>query len=330
MPSTSDKPGSLPSRSVRVEQLVEASALELRVLAGEDGLERVITYTRVQKPGLVLSGYAEPIQPERLQVLGATEIAYLNGLDPEPRIAGIANFVGTSPACIVVTRDLVPPDAMVHMCNEQDVALLGTPLLSAVFIDSAIQFLELKLARTTSVHGVLMDVLGVGILLIGKSGIGKSEAALELVMRGHRLVADDVVDIRRQHTAVFGSGSDIIKHHMEIRGLGIINIMDLFGIAAIRDHKKVELVIELVEWEQSEKYDRLGVDQYFYTILDVEVPYLRIPVRPGRNMTSIVEVAARNQLLKFRGHDSARAFAERINEAIAKTVPPEYTGDEVE
>ena len=301
------------------------------MLAGDDGLERIVTHTRVQKPGLVLSGYTEHIHPERLQVLGATEIAYLNGLAPEEQLAGIANLVEASPACIVITRDLLPPEAMVRMCDERDVALLGTPLLSSAFIDGITQLLELKLARTTSVHGVLLDVLGVGILLIGKSGIGKSEAALELVMRGHRLVADDVVDMRCQHgSAIFGSGSDIIKHHMEIRGLGIINIMDLFGIAAIRDHKKVELVIELVDWEQSEKFDRLGVDQYFHTILDVELPYLRIPVRPGRNMTSIVEVAARNQLLKFRGHDSARAFAERINDAIARTVPREYTGDEVE
>jgi HPr kinase/phosphorylase len=174
-------------------------------------------------------------------------------------------------------------------------------------------------------------VLGVGILILGKSGIGKSEAALDLVMRGHRLVADDIVDIRkRQPDIVFGSGSEIIKHHMEIRGLGIINIKDLFGIAAVRDAKKIELVIELVEWREDEEYDRLGIDEMFYKVLDVEVPMLRVPVRPGRNISSIIEVAARNQLLKFQGHHSAKEFQDRLNRAIAEARPTDFAGDEVE
>jgi HPr kinase/phosphorylase len=203
--------------------------------------------------------------------------------------------------------------------------------MSSVFIDKITKYLEDQLSPTTSIHGVLMDVLGVGILLVGKSGIGKSEAALDLVMRGHRLVADDIVDIRRRPPdIVFGSGSDIIKHHMEIRGLGIINIKDLFGIAAVRDTKKIELVVELVEWSPDEEYDRLGVEDLTYGILDVEIPQLRIPVRPGRNMTSIIEVAARNQLLKIQGHHSAREFQDRLNKAIAEAKPREYVPDEVE
>ena len=166
-------------------------------------------------------------------------------------------------------------------------------------------------------HGVLLDVFGVGILLLGKSGIGKSEIALDLVMRGHRLVADDIVDVKRKGDSVVGQGSEIIKHHMEVRGLGIINIKDLFGVAAIRERKKIEIVLELVEWDPNVEYDRLGVEEKKFRILDVEIPMLIVPVRPGRNMTTIVEVAARNHLLKLQGHHSARDFQERLNRAIA-------------
>jgi HPr kinase/phosphorylase len=167
-------------------------------------------------------------------------------------------------------------------------------------------------------HGVLLDVFGVGILLLGKSGIGKSEIALDLIMRGHRLVADDIVDVKRpSQDAVFGMGSEIIKHHMEIRGLGIINIKDLFGVAAIRERKKIEIVLELVDWDPTVEYDRLGVEDRKYRVLDVEIPMLVVPVRPGRNMTTIIEVAARNHLLKLQGHHSAREFQERLNRAIA-------------
>jgi len=178
--------------------------------------------------------------------------------------------------------------------------------------------LEDVLTAQTSMHGVLLDVFGVGILLLGKSGIGKSEIALDLVMRGHRLVADDIVDVRRRTAdSVVGAGSDIIKHHMEIRGLGIINIKDLFGVAAIRDRKKIEIVLELVEWDPSVEYDRLGIEDRKFRILDVEIPMLIVPVRPGRNMTTIVEVAARNHLLKEQGHHSAREFQDKLNRAIA-------------
>src|SRR5262249_31148225 len=205
-----------------------------------------------------------------------------------------------------VRRGLEPRVEMVRLCDERNVALMVSTLMSSVLIDRVTKYLEDQLSPTTSIHGVLMDVLGVGILLLGKSGIGKSEAALDLVMRGHRLVADDIVDIRkRPPDMVFGSGSEIIQHHMEIHGLGIINInphmeiaglgiinsRDLFGIAAVRDTKKIELVIELVEWREDEEYDRLGVEDITLSILDIEIPKLRIPVRPGRPTTSIIEVA---------------------------------------
>jgi HPr kinase/phosphorylase len=211
------------------------------------------------------------------------------------------------------------------------IPLMVTSLLSSTFIVRVQEFLADALTASTSVHGVLLDVFGVGILLLGKSGIGKSECALDLVMRGHRLVADDIVDIkRRQHDSVYGSGSAIIKHHMEIRGLGIINIKDLFGIAAVRDRKKIELVIELLDWDPSVEYDRLGIEERKFNILDVEVPMLTVPVRPGRNMSTIIEVAARNQLLKFQGHHSAREFQDKLNREIAEGRVRRALGDEVE
>jgi HPr kinase/phosphorylase len=319
--------------SVKVEQLAtdDNAGLSLALLAGRSGLARRITVPRIQKPGLALTGYVEQVHPERVQVLGATEMGYLARLAPAARVSGIANLINLEPACVCLTRGLGAPEEMRRMADDKGVALFSSPLMSSVFIDRVTKYLEDQLSPTTSIHGVLMDVLGVGILLVGKSGIGKSEAALDLVMRGHRLVADDIVDIRkRPPDLVFGSGSEIIKHHMEIRGLGIINIKDLFGIAAVRDTKKLELVVELVEWSPDEEYDRLGVEDLTYKVLDVEIPQLRIPVRPGRNMTSIIEVAARNQLLKIQGHHSAREFQDRLNKAIAEAKPREYVPDEVE
>jgi HPr kinase/phosphorylase len=319
--------------SVKVEQLASDpnAGLSLGLLAGRAGLGRRITVPRIQKPGLALTGYIEQVHPERVQVLGATEMGYLDRLTPEARTAGIANLILLEPACVCITRGLTAFQEMLRLADDRGVALMVSPLMSSVFIDRITKYLEDQLSPTTSIHGVLMDVLGVGILLLGKSGIGKSESALDLVMRGHRLVADDIVDIRkRPPDTVFGSGSEIIKHHMEIRGLGIINIKDLFGIAAVRDTKKIELVIELVEWREDEEYDRLGVEEMTLSILEVDLPKLKIPVRPGRPTTSIIEVAARNQLLKIQGHHSAQEFQDRLNRAIAEAKPREYVPDEVE
>jgi HPr kinase/phosphorylase len=230
----------------------------------------------------------------------------------------VRRFFAADIACLVVTKGLEVPPEMVAAADDAGVPLLRTAHLSSTFIESVQNYLEDILTAQTSMHGVLLDVFGVGILLLGKSGIGKSEIALDLVMRGHRLVADDIVDVkRRTPDSVYGAGSEIIKHHMEIRGLGIINIKDLFGVASIRERKKIEIVLELVEWDPSVEYDRLGVEEKKFRILDVEIPMLIVPVRPGRNMTTIVEVAARNHLLKLQGHHSAREFQERLNRAIA-------------
>jgi HPr kinase/phosphorylase len=306
--------------AIRVGALLDDKKFDLRLslIAGKQGLSRRISSARIQKPGLALAGYTEYLHKERLQVFGNTEMSYLATLPRERAVTVLREFFAQDVACLVVTKGLEVPPEMVAAADESGVPLLRTTHLSSNFIESIQSCLEDVLTAQTSMHGVLLDVFGVGILLLGKSGIGKSEIALDLVMRGHRLVADDIVDVKRKTPeSVFGAGSEIIKHHMEVRGLGIINIKDLFGVASIRERKKIEIVLELVEWDPTVEYDRLGVEEKKFRILDVEIPMLIVPVRPGRNMTTIVEVAARNHLLKLQGHHSAREFQERLNRAIA-------------
>jgi HPr kinase/phosphorylase len=306
-----------PTLTVR-SLLDEGAQLRLVLIAGETGLGRRITVQRIQKPGLALAGFVRQVHPERVQVLGATEIAYLNTLSEPDARRSVDGFVGLNPACVVVTKGLDVPRVLLESADRAGVPILRTSMVSSAAIDAIQKHLELQLAPTASIHAVLMDVLGVGVLLLGKSGIGKSEAALDLIMRGHRLVADDLVEVRRTSGDVLvGWASELIKHHMEVRGLGIINIKDMFGVAAVRDEKKIELVLELLRWDQTESHDRLGLDEMVYPILEVPVPLLRIPVSPGRNVSSLIEVAARNRLLQVRGHHSAREFQERLDRALA-------------
>ncbi len=306
--------------AIRVGALLDDKNFDLRLtlVAGKQGLSRRISSTRIQKPGLVLAGFTEYLHGERVQIFGNTEMSFLSTLPIERVREAMRRFFEEDVACLVVTKGLQPTPEMIAAAEESAVPLFRTNHVSSVFIEQIQGYLEDVLTAQTSMHGVLLDVFGVGILLLGKSGIGKSEIALDLVMRGHRLVADDIVDVkRRMQKAVYGAGSEIIKHHMEIRGLGIINIKDLFGVASIRERKKIEIVMELVEWDPSVEYDRLGVEDRKYRILDVEIAMLVVPVRPGRNMTTIIEVAARNHLLKQQGHHSALEFQERLNRAIA-------------
>ena len=307
---------------VTIDQLVAADArFELTVAAGRSGLGRLIMVPKIQKPGLALTGWREQLHDGRLLIIGGTEIEYLAAIPADGVAEGIATVMATSPAAVVVTRGLPPPPALAEACERDGVPLLVSALATADFIVRVTGWLQERMAVHTSIHGVLLDILGIGILLLGKSGIGKSETALDLVVRGHRLVADDIVHIRQRGDIVYGSGSGIIRHHMEIRGLGIINIKDLFGIASVRETKKIELVIELVEWDEEDEYDRLGLDERRYDILGTQVPMLKVPVRPGRNIATVIEVAARNQLLKLQGVHSAREFQERLNRAIAEARP---------
>ncbi|MFN2549743.1 MAG: HPr(Ser) kinase/phosphatase [Myxococcales bacterium] len=319
--------------SIKIEQLIKDQDFDLRLelLAGDGGLDRRVVSSRIQKPGLALSGFTEHIHKDRLQVFGNTEISFLATLKHDEAMKRVRGLFQLPIACLVVTKNLPVEEWMKREAADARVPLLRTSHLSSTFIDNIERFLQEALTASTSVHGVLIDVIGVGVLILGKSGIGKSELALGLVTRGHRLVADDIVDLkRRQGGSVYGSGSEIIKHHMEIRGIGIINIKDLFGVSAVRERKKVEMVVELVEWDDKVEYDRLGVEEQKYTILDTDVPLLVIPVRPGRNLTTIVEVAARNHLLKLQGHHSAKEFQEKLSKEIAQATVTRGIGDEVE
>jgi HPr kinase/phosphorylase len=308
--------------SIAVSDLLERAELQLTAIAGLTGLGKSVTVPRIQKPGLALTGWPEQLHDGRVLVLGGTEIDYLAD-HAAARNAGIATMFDSDPACVVICRSREAPAELVAAADARGVPLLVSSLVTADFIAEVTGWMGERLAPMTEVHGVLLDVLGVGVLVLGKSGIGKSETALDLVVRGHRFVADDVIQIRRLGSNLVGRSAGIIGHHMEIRGLGIINVKDLFGIAAVRETKKLELVVELHEWNPGEEYDRLGFDDQHHEVLGCKVPAVRLPVRPGRNLATLVEVAARNQLVKVQGIHSARAFRDQLHRAMH----PEESGE---
>jgi HPr kinase/phosphorylase len=301
--------------------------LGLVLLAGEHGLGNRVYSPRIQKPGLALAGYTEHLHPDRIQVIGNTEVSYLAHIGDRMAEQSVKTLCSFPVSCFIFTRDLEPPRFFVEAAGKSGIPVIRTHHQSSTFISLITKFLEERLLPTTHMHGVLMDVLGVGIMLTGKSGIGKSECALDLVIRGHRLVADDMIFIKKKMpSALVGQAEEAIQHLMEIRGLGIINIKDLYGVSSIRDKKIIDIALELMEWDPEQEYDRLGVDDHHTTILGVDIPHIMIPVRPGRNLGSIIEVAARNFLLKGMGYHSARDFQERL--LLRTEVRP--LGDEVE
>jgi HPr kinase/phosphorylase len=315
--------------SLSLQEILNDSeyGLGLVLLAGERGLAHRVTSSRIQKPGLALAGYTEHLHPTRIQVLGNTEISYLLQIDDRVAADSIRNLCSFPISCFIITKGLLPPQFLLDQSEASGIPVLSTHHQSSTFISLITKFLEERLLPTTQMHGVLVDVLGVGILLTGKSGIGKSECALDLVIRGHRLVADDMVFIKKKMpAALVGQSEEAIQHLMEIRGLGIINIKDLYGVSSIREKKIIDMQLELVEWDPDHEYDRLGIDDRRVTILGVDIPHISIPVRPGRNLGSIIEVAARNFLLKGMGYHSARDFQERL--LARMEVRP--LGDEVE
>lgn len=322
-------PRTVDSISLSIQDLLDEKeyGLDLRLISGTSGLCHRVSSPRIQKPGLALTGYTQHLHPARIQVLGNTEISYLSQLT-EDRLRDNTQALCAFPiSCFIVTKGLKPPATFLAITEEYAIPVLVSPHQSSTFISLITKFLEEQLLPTTHLHGVLVDVLGVGILLTGKSGIGKSECALDLVIRGHRLVADDMVFIRKKMPAsLVGQPEQQIQHLMEIRGLGIINIKDLYGVSSIREKKIVDLVLELMEWDPDQEYDRLGIDEKTTSILGVDLPHLTIPVRPGRNLGSIIEVAARNFLLKGMGYHSAKDFQQRLLDRMEVR----HLGDEVE
>jgi HPr kinase/phosphorylase len=308
-----------PMVDVTVEELLEDVRLGLKLtrLAGESGLGRPIRHPRVQKSGLALAGHYYGVVPTRVQVLGETELSYLDTLTPEARGEAARGFFSLGLSCVVLTRREEPPRAIVQAAEATGTPLLMSEARSSRTINAFHALLDEKLAPSTSLHGVLVDVFGIGLLLLGKSGIGKSECAVELVLRGHRLVADDVVRCEwRPPGMVFGAPADVLRHHVEVRGLGLLNIKDLFGVTAVRERKRIDMVVRLDEWDESKEYDRLGVDDEHYNILSTPIRLVTVPVRPGRDMGAMLEMAARNELLRRAGKHSARELLARLEENV--------------
>ncbi|MEE8574837.1 MAG: HPr(Ser) kinase/phosphatase [Thermodesulfobacteriota bacterium] len=305
---------------MKIRELLDRGSMDdmgLRLSSGEMGLDKELTELRIQKPGLLLTGLLEGLHPDRVQIFGAAEVEYLLSLGEAKLKRSITVLENANIAAIVVTRGQDVPKFLIDFSERNEIPLFSTRLTSSLLIERLSEYLEDRLAPETTIHGVLVDVLGVGILITGKSGIGKSECALDLISRGNRLVADDAVIVRLKHPAtLFGLASDIISYHMEIRGLGIINIKDIYGITSIRTKKQMDLLVELVDWDPEGVYERLGFDERTFEILGVKLPHLKIPVSPGRSVATIVEVAARNRILKIMGYDPSKKFEHHLDSII--------------
>jgi HPr kinase/phosphorylase len=295
----------------------EAIGLPLEVLAGHTGLERAIRSPHIQKTGLALAGFHEYLREGRVLVFGESEVRYIESLPHTARLNALATAFMHDIPCVLITGGWTPPAELLAAAERYNMPLLRTPIATPLAIAKITALLEDTLAVREVIHGVLMDILGLGVLIVGESGIGKSECALDLIVRGHRLVADDTVEVRRRgESLVLGTCPELTRHHMEIRGLGVINVRDLFGVASTRTSKQVELVVQLERWDPSREYDRLGIDDSVYELLGSKVPLIRMPVAPGRNLAILVEVAARNQLLRARGLNAARELANRLDRQL--------------
>jgi HPr kinase/phosphorylase len=300
---------------VRVADIIKKFNLEL--ISGEEGIHRPITTSDISRPGLEIAGFFNYYPADRIQLLGMTEITFSERLDKAERKIRMEKLCSDLTPGIIISRGMEIPEELIVASEENSIPVMRTPMKTTRFSSHLTNYLEFRLAPTTAVHGVLVDIYGVGVLITGKSGVGKSEAALELVKRGHRLVADDCVEIRQEDTdSLVGNAPDLIEHLLEIRGLGIINVMTLFGAGAVRSHKRITLVVHLELWDQMKQYDRLGLDEEKMKIIDTELTKLTVPVRPGRNLAIIIEVAAMNFRLKRMGVNAAQQFSERLADVI--------------
>ena len=308
-------------KGITVQELLENKkyGFELEVIAGSEGLSKKIYNPRIQKLGLIVAGFMVYLHPHRVQILGNTEISYLRQLKPEERERIIKELCGQEVVCFIVTRNLKVPEEFLREADVRSIPLLRTKLVSSTFIDRIMRYLEEGLAPSAVVHGVLMEIMGVGVLMIGRSGIGKSENALELIMRGHRLVSDDAIQVKRMAALdLIGDAPEMIKDLLEIRGIGVVDIRHLFGVSAVREKTKIELVVELVDWDNAMEYERIGLKDEKYRLLAVDLPLVRIPVSPGRNASAVVELACRNHVLKQGGIHTARNLDEKILRSMQK------------
>jgi HPr kinase/phosphorylase len=305
------------SVAVLLSSRPEAFGLPLELLAGAQGLDRLITSPHIQKTGLALAGFHEYLRPGRVLIFGESEIRYLESLEPAARVTALRLALTLDFPCLLITGGFTPPAELLTEAERARVPLVKTAVVTPTAIAKLSSMLEDWLAERTMIHAVLMDVLGLGVLIAGESGIGKSECALDLIVRGHRLVADDTVEVRRRgETVVIGTCPELTRYHMEVRGLGVINIRDLFGVAATRVSKRLELVVQLERWTPEREYDRLGLEENVHELFGLRIPLIRMPVAPGRSLAILVEVAARNQLLRTRGLHAARELVTRLDQQL--------------
>jgi HPr kinase/phosphorylase len=305
---------------VTVGRLFESlrERLALQLMGSEAGLSREIVSPEASSPGLVLAGYVERFVPNRVQVLGETEISFLASRDRELRHQVVDAFFSFAVPVVFVTKGQELPSGLLDAANRASVAILRSPLKTNEFYRRLKPWLEDEFAPQTTLHGSLADVFGVGLLFVGKSGIGKSECVLDLVERGHRLVADDVVMVKRRgNDVLIARGHELQRHYMEVRGIGLVDIPAIFGVRSVRQQKRIEVVVQLEEWSQEMAVDRTGLEYETTTILDVELPKIRVPLNPGKNITVLAEVIALNLLLRYSGIDAAALFNQRLMERMS-------------
>ncbi|MEL3904211.1 MAG: HPr(Ser) kinase/phosphatase [Treponemataceae bacterium] len=313
--------------------LTDREPLGLTCISGQKGLSRLISSAEINRPGLALAGFFDSFAYSRIQLFGLGEYAYLQKLTETKNYSACEQFFAYEIPCCIFSGSLKPPQWFIDLGNANGCPILTTNLTSGNFLIRSLRLLSSVFAPKTTIHGVMVEVYGLGVLILGDSGVGKSETALELVNHGHRLIADDVVEVYAlsEHTLIAQGANNIIAHHMEIRGLGIINVQEIFGIGSILDTKKIDMVAKIEVWDNTKIYDRLGTDELTTTILGVKVPTLEIPIKPGRNIPVILETAAKNERLKATGYFAAREFNNNVLRWIESdsSHAPYYNGDEL-
>lgn len=324
------------SKKITVGTLFEEKRADwlLELLAGEQGLEAsFISTPDINRPGMALAGYTGVFLPERIQIVGSTELSYLENLSPDNYIRAVRTLLELKPVAIIITKKLPVADVWIQEGNRLAVPVIRTPFDTTPFIHLLSVFLDYRLAPETYIHGDLVDVFGVGLLITGESGIGKSECALDLIDRGHRLVADDLVRVLRRGTGILmgysAAKSPGLAHHIEVRGVGIVDVYSLYGVRAIRIQKRVEVEVRLIPWQSGVECERAGLEEEFSEILGVKIPLVKIPVVPGKNLALVHEVIAKNHILKVFGYYPARRFNDELMRIMSKSpIDPYITEDQ--
>ena len=300
--------------SVELTKIINEFNLET-IFAPENISEILVARADINRPGLPLSGFFEYFDPERIQILGRVETIYLETLSAEERYKRLYEFLEKKPVCVIIARNITAFPEMYELAKKFDIPLLRTAMSTSSFVSALIASLNIYLAPKITRHGVLVEVYGEGILILGDSGIGKSETAIELIKRGHRLIADDAVEISKvSEKTLVGKAPEIIRYYMELRGIGIIDVRRIFGMGAVKESEKIELVIRFEPWVEGKMYDRMGLDSEFVEILGIKIPSITVPVRPGRNLAAILEIAAMNSRLKKMGYNTAEEFNKKLEE----------------